>query len=278
MAEMTQEMRNRIVQLYPWMSPEMMDSYSSSYSEGATADESLRLVRMTPTYQHRFAGNFDAETGEVRMSEGEYFASKARFDATLLGMNLNPDLFQDQFVEALENEVSPAELESRAEAAYERIIDSAPDIRAWYSENYGIDLTDSAIMASILNPQVGDQILSKQITMAEIGGSAASHGYDIASDMARKLANENLDYAESQELFGAAANEIPGLSILAARHNDIDDDFDLEEFTQAMIFDDPEQRRRIRRLSAQELSTWGGGSYQTMRDQKTGGVSGLATT
>jgi len=275
MAEMTKAFRSRIRQIFPWFTSQMMDSYSTSYSQGATADESLRLVRQTSSYQQTFRGNYDAESGEVRMDESEYFASKARFDATLLSLNVNPDYFEDQFVEALENEVSPAELEARAEAAYERIIDSAPAIRAYYSENFGIDMSDSAIIASVLNPKIGEQILDKRLTMAEIGGAAARRGFTIATDMARDLAEQGLGLEESRQFFGEAANTLPGLSVLAARHADPDDEFDLEELTQAMIFDDPEQRKRIRRLVAQEQSTFSGSSAAVIRSQQ-GGMSGLA--
>lgn len=276
MAEMTQEFRNRMRQIYPWLTAQMMNSYADSYAAGASSEESLALVRQTSSYQQTFKGNYDAESGEVRMDESDYFASKARFDATLLGMNVNPDYFEDQWVESLENEVSPNEMVARAEAAYERIIDSAPAIRAYYSENFGIEMSDSAIIASVLNPKVGEQILDKTLTMAEIGGAAATRGFTIATDMARDLAEQGLGLNESREFFGEAANILPGLSVLAQRHADPDDEFDLQELTQAMIFDDPEQRRRIRNLTAQERSTFtdiGG-----LARSQTGGVAGLVAT
>lgn len=275
MATMTAEMRQRIMAQYPWMTVEMMDAYSTSYSVGGTTGESLVAVRQTASYQQVFAGNYDAESGEVRMDESDYFSSKARFDSTLLSLNLNPDYFGDMFVTGLENEVSPSELEARAEAAYERILDSAPSIREWYATNYGINMSDSAIVASIIDPTVGDQILDRRISMAEIGGAAASRGLTVATEMARELAQQGLTGSQAGAYFGTAANQIPTLDVLAKRHADTDDDFDLQEFNMMALYDDPTQRRRMRRLLSQEQSMFTGGAG-TARSQTTGGLAGLA--
>ena len=55
---------------------------------------------------------------------------------------------------------------------------------------------------------------------------------------------------------------LPALQVLAARHADPDDTFDLGEFTQAQIMNDPMQRQRIRRLVAQEQSDFSQGAGQ----------------
>lgn len=276
MAAVTPEFEQRIRELYPWMSSGMVEEYTESYSSGATPEESMQLVRRTPAYAQKFPGNFDSESGNVRMTESEYFASKASFDATLLSLNVNPDYFDDEFVLALESEVSPTELETRAEAAYERIVQAAPDIRAYYAENFGIEMSDSAIVASVLSPKVNDMILNRQITMAEIGGTAASRGFDIAKDMSRDLVQQGLDASGAQQLFGAARTVVPVLDVLAQRHEDPDDEFNLESFIESEIYDDPDQRRRIRRLVAQERASFTG--QAAFREGRTGGVTGLAGT
>jgi len=83
---------------------------------------------------------------------------------------------------------------------------------------------------------------------------------------------------EAQQFFGNAAMLVPTLSVLASRNADPDDDFDLTEFTQAQIFDDPTQRRRMRRLLAQETASFTGGAQIEFRRGQTGGVAGLAQT
>jgi hypothetical protein len=222
-----------------------------------------------------FGGNYDAESGSVRMSESDYFAAKSSFDATLISVGVNPDYFQDEWVQALEGEVSPAEMTARMESAYERIVDAAPAIREYYAQNFGIDMTDSAIIASVLSPKIGEQILSKRIAMSEIGGEAATRGFDITKGMSEELFRAGLGRDQAAGFFGQAAEQLPALSILAARHADPDDEFDLNDLTKAMIYDDPAERRRMRRLVAQEQSSFSGGTGDFLRSRVTGGVAGL---
>ena len=260
--------------LFPWMSDALLGIYQGSWTEFDDPAVALQEVRQSAEYDAIFGGNYDAATGQVRMTESDYFASKAEFDASLISIGINPDLFADEWIEALEGEVSPLEMSSRIDSAYERIIDSAPAIRAYYTENFGIEMTDAAIVASVLKPSLGDQILNRQISMAEIGGEAAMRGFDIAGDMAGELFRAGLGRNEAMGLFGAASQQLPVLSVLANRHADPDDEFDLEEFTAASIYDDPFQRRRMRRLVAQEKSLFSQGTFGVRRNQA-GGQVGL---
>ena len=112
--------------------------------------------------------------------------------------------------------------------------------------------------------------------MAEIGGEAATRGFNIGKGMSEELFRAGLGRNEAAGFFGQAATQLPGLDVLARRHEDPDDDFDLEELTKAMIYDDPEERRRMRRLVAQERSTFT--DVGNLARGRTGGVAGLAST
>lgn len=267
----------QIAALYPWMNQQMLDAYQSSWGEFEDTALAMRQVRQTDSYKTIFAGNYDESTGDVRMTESDYFATKAAFNATLVGMDLNPYYFEDEWITALEGEVSPREMTARMEAAYERIIQAAPEIRNFYSDNYGLDLTDSAIIASVLSPRVGDQILNRQIAMAEIGGAAAQRGFDIQGDFASQLAEYGLDQRGAEQMFGTAQYLIPGMEALMARHGDPDDEFDLQDVTSAFLFDDPATRRKIRNLTATEGAMFtGGAATDIVRDDRTGqGMTGL---
>ena len=264
--------------LNPWMTDALIDAYTTEWGISASDDLALQQVRQTSEYQSMFQGNIDPETGLARLTESEYMASKAAFNATLIGMDLNPDYFQDDFVTALNNEISPREFIGRMEAAYERVIQSADEIKAFYSENYGIEMSDSAILASAINPTIGQEILDRRISIAEIGGSAAQRGFDIDLGFGEQLVQAGLDSRSSGQFFGQAAELIPAMSTLAARHADPDDDFDLMDVSSALLFDDPETRRRIRRLKAQEASTFTGGATVDYKRTQTGGIAGLVDT
>ena len=269
-------LRILIAQQYPWMNDEMLTAYEGSWSEFEDTKNAIAAVRATGSYKSTFPGNFDPVSGQVRMSETEYFATKASFDAALEGIGVNSTFFQDEWISALEGEVSPNEMLTRIEAAYERIIDAAPEIRDFYSKNYGIDMSDAAILASALSPRIGESILNKQISIAEIGGSAAQRGFDISGGFAEQLAN--IRGLDEDSFFGEARGLIPAINILQARHADPDDEFDLEDVASAFLFDDPETRRMIRRLQAQESSTFTGGATIDYKRTQAGGLSGLTET
>jgi hypothetical protein len=65
--------------------------------------------------------------------------------------------------------------------------------------------------------------------------------------------------------------------VLANRHADPDDEFHLEQFDNADLFQDPQQRRRMGRLLAQERASFTGGAQLDFAKSQTGGVTGLAT-
>ena len=268
------ELAAQIARQYPWMNKEMLDAYTGSWSEYADPGLALEDVRQTTSYTSVFAGNYDSATGTVRMTESDYFASKASFDAVIVGAGLNPDYFDEEWKTALEGDVSPREMLARMEAAQERVILAAPEIRRYYSDNFGIDMTDEAILAAAISPRIGEQIFNKQIAMSEIGGSAAQRGFDIQKDFAETL-QQNIDPSQAGSFFGEAANLIPMMETLASRHADPDDSFDLQDVSAALLFDDPETRRRIRRLKAQESSTFTGGAGLDYARDKQGGVAGL---
>jgi len=272
------ELRDKIQALFPWMSEQLLNVYSDEWTDSSSDALAIQAVRQSDAYQLQFAGNYDPATGLVRIGESDYMAQKAAFDATLVSMNLNPQYFADDFVTALENEVSPREFIGRMESAYERIIQNSDAVKQYYADNYGIEMTDSAILASAINPSIGDAILQRQISIAEIGGAAAQRGFDVGIDFSSMLAEEGVNQQQAGQFFSQAADLIPMMNVLQARNADPDDPFDLNDVTSALLFDDPETRRQIRRNTAQESARFTGGVSEYARSQTTGGVAGLAQT
>jgi hypothetical protein len=125
---------------------------------------------------------------------------------------------------------------------------------------------------------VAEGIIGRTIAISQIGAAASEHGFGIGLLAAEALVNRDVDIFTARRFFGEAEAMVPVLGTLAARHNDPDDDFDLGEFTQAEIMNDPEQRRRIRRLLAQERSSFVQGSGQAGAIlQSDTGLTGLAS-
>jgi hypothetical protein len=271
-----------VAELAPaWMPPELIDAWYSEYLElggasvSGSAANASEIIRSDPKYRKLYDQFFPGnrrEDGSLRLSERDYRARTEGYGNALLGVNVNPELFESKFAALIEGDVGEGEFVRRIESMYERVIDAAPGIRDFYAANYALDMTDSAIIASFLDPDVGNSILDRSIAISEIGGEASMRRFDIDVGFAEELMRGGVTQTQAQDLFGQAATDLPVLNILARRHADVDDDFDLNEFTQAAVFDDPVQRRRMRRLVAQERATFSGSGFG---QDRSGAVAGL---
>lgn len=269
--------------------PALADQWVANYIEAGgdangefAAKAATKAVRESDGYRQVYPAMFDDE-GNMRFvsdPEATYERTLESYRNSLRSYNVNPEIFEQtgQLHDLIAGSVSGGEFTQRTEAVYENVIESAPAIRQWYAENFAKDMTDEAIFASLIDgPQgpVSLAILSDNITMAQIGGEAEMRGLGIDRSFADMLEDTGMTRAGAQEFFGQAASLLPTLSVLAQRHADPDDEFDLDEFTQATVFDDPEQRRRMRRLVAQERSTFSGGAQVDYARSQLGGLTGL---
>lgn len=266
------------------MPPALVDAWFNEYTDlggSGTPGSSVaaaEMIRNDTKYRNLYDSYFPGnrrEDGSLRLDEADYYNRTESYRNALTGVNVNPEIFEDKFAGLIEGNVGEGEFVQRVESMYERVIESSPEIRNYYAQNYSIDMTDSAIVASFLDPDVGNKILDKQIAISEIGGEAEMRKFNVDLGFAQNLQRAGVSRDQAQNLFGQAAMDVPVLDVLAARHRDVDDDFDLNEFTQAAIFDDPTQRRRMRRLMAQERSSFAQGTGRYKEDRATGGISGL---
>lgn len=242
---------------FPWLPAPLLDAYLEGYAEYGEASLAYAFMQQQPEYDQYFPGN-RRDDGSFRWSEGEYASFQERFAFAITSIGVNPAYFMNQFPSLVEAGVTPTEFEERVDQIYERVISRSPEIREYYATNFGLELTDSAILASSLNPDVGVQIINRQIDIASIGAEAAMRNYDIDWNLAERIRDRGVSAGQAGEVFSQAVENLPILDVLARRHNDPDDTFDLNEFLSASIFDDPFERRRIRRLLAQESSMFSG--------------------
>lgn len=99
-------------------------------------------------------------------------------------------------------------------------------------------------------------------------------GYDLDFDLVNRLVTEDMTKAQAAQTFGNAKQIIPIMDVLAKRHNDPDDDFDVEEFLASEFFKDPEENYRMRRLMSAERSMFGRGA--SIRQSQAGALTGLS--
>ena len=244
--------------LFPYLPDEVINKYVDYYAESdRNIDVALGKLRQDPVYDDYFPGNKRADR-TVRYNEAEYLAVKESYKLSLEDYGLNAELFDDTFSNLIAGDVSPSEFKGRIDVVFEGIKNNIPQVQDFYKQNYDIELTDEAIFASAIKPELGEEILNKRIAVSQIGGEArrAGFGDDIISlAKAQELQAAGITQAQARQLFQEAQLEVPRIQELQARGGrQVDDVFGVEDFTEAAVFRSPEEVEEVRVLEAEEAS------------------------
>lgn len=258
--------------LFPELPGELLGLLADSWVEDGDNQRAFAEMRRSAVYDRYFPGN-RRDDGSVRMDEKTYASYREFYDRTLVSVGVNPDVFGEQFARLVEGEVSPQEFGSRVDAAYGELLSAAPELRQWYAEVNQLGMTDEALLASYLDPNVGQAVLDRRIDLAQIAATGEMRGFDISLDLATRLVDFGVTAQQAGSTFGEGVELVPIVNALARRHFDPDDDFDVNEFAAATLLDDPFERRRMRRLIAQESALYRSGT--SIARNRTGGSAGL---
>ena len=244
--------------LYPNMPPDILSIFASEWARTGDPQVAIAEVRRNPAYEIAFPGNKRPD-GTVKFDEVTYTGLKESYIGTLqeygIPRNTSVDLLTDRFTGLIEGEVSAREFAQRVDAVYQGIQENIPEVTEFYRENFGLELTPEAIFVGALDPTVGEEIVAGRITTAQIGGEAARAGFEISGDFAQRLQRAGISQAQARQLFTTAQAELPRLQELQARGGVTDpEQFTLEQFTEAAVFQSPEELEEIRLLEAEEAS------------------------
>jgi len=258
--------------LYPNMPPDILELFASEWSRTGDPQVAIAEVRRSPAYEIAFPGNKRPD-GTVKFDEVTYTGLKESYIGTLqeygIPRNTSVDLLTDRFTGLIEGEVSAREFAQRVDAVYQGVQENIPQVQEFYATNFGLELTPEAIFVGALDPTVGEEIVAGRITTAQIGGEAARAGFEITGDFAQRLQRAGISQAQARQLFTSAQSELPRLQELQARGGVVEpEQFTLEQFTEAAVFQSPEELEEIRQLEAEEQSRFtpiGGAARQGRR-------------
>jgi hypothetical protein len=244
--------------LYPNMPPNILALFASEWSRTGDPQVAIAEVRRSDAYEIAFPGNKRPD-GTVKFDEVTYTGLKESYIGTLqeygIPRNTSESLLTDRFTGLIEGEVSAREFAQRVDAVYQGIQENIPEVTEFYRENFGLELTPEAIFVGALDPTVGEEIVAGRITTAQIGGEAARAGFEITGDFAQRLQRAGISQAQARQLFTSAQAELPRLQELQARGGvEQPEQFTLEQFTEAAVFQSPEELEEIRQLEAEEAS------------------------
>lgn len=266
--------------MFPWMPEELLGVYSEAWAETGDPVMALAEMRAHGSYDSYFAGNRRPD-GSFRHSEQEWFAVRSGYDWWLHQFGVNPEVIPEELKTGLmEGETSPDEFGARLNRVHGDLlhwggagVNGYSAAAQWYAENYGLELTEPAILLSALDAQLGRDVLDRRIDAAKIGGSAEAFGFARSAADVQRLQGL-MDPNQAYELYAQAGRGLPTLQALARRHGAPGQrQLGIGEFEEAAVLQDPSRIRQFERNLASEQSMFAGQSR--FREREEGGLGGL---
>ena len=246
--------------LYPNMPSDILDLFANEWARTGDPNVAIAEVRRSDAYAIAFPGNKRPD-GTVKFDEVTYTGLKESYIGTLqeygIPRNTSENLLQTRLTGLVEGEVSAREFAQRIDTAYKGIQENIPQVQEFYATEFGLELTPEAIFMGALDPTIGEEIVSGNITTAQIGGEASRAGFDISGEFARRLQRAGVSQAQARQIFASAEAQLPTIqSLQAERGIESEEQFTLEDYTEAAVFQSPEEIEQIRLLEEEQAATF----------------------
>jgi hypothetical protein len=265
--------------LYPWLPADLLNIYVQAYTaSGGNQEYGLAMMRASAAYDTYFPGNRRPD-GTIRNTELEYLSVVDGYTATFGGYGLNPEVFRHRYRELIEGETSVAELQDDLHAQWVGVVEQGDTVRQFYADNYGIALSNEAILAAAIDPNVDNDIRDGKITSAQIGGAARFYGFTPeqrqGSELARvdELRRLGATQQQARRVYAQAQGEVPQLGRFAGRYNE-QAGFGIEDYESYGFLGTAEETQRRQRLIGREQAAFSR-APTFAQQQQSGGLTGL---
>jgi hypothetical protein len=157
-----------------------LDSLADAINNMILEDKTSSQIRIDITkeqaYKDRFPGMAALAAKGKAINESTYIATERAFEGTMLAYGIDKNVFgtREKMGKYISNLTSPDEFESRVQMAAERVNANA-DVTAALEEYYGV--SKGAALTWLLNPELGLDIVKKEVRSAEIGAAATGAGF-----------------------------------------------------------------------------------------------------
>jgi hypothetical protein len=237
--------------------------------KGYSPDAVTLLLQDTPEYKARFAGNDGRiKNGLAPLPPAQYLATEASYRQALSSAGI-PQSFYDNhadFTNYIANDVSPAEIKTRADQAMQFVNDTDPAYLNAFQQYYGAGRGD--IAAYFLDGAKNEALLSKQVTTSQIGAAALQQGLAAPGrTQAEMYADQGVTASQAQAGFQNVASVLPEESQIASRfHQQYGQQDAQDEFLGGMA----SAQRKRRQLNNDEQALFAGSSGVNPNSLKTG--------
>ena len=251
--------------MFPWLDARLVREFSDAWEETDNVDLAWGRVQQGSTFRKLY-GAILRDDGTLRMSPLEYHSVLDGYAQRLAGYGLNPGVFRGKFDELVQGDVSPEEFESRLQAGWEQVASRSGKTRRWYAEKYGLNLSDEALFASFIDPDVGTAVLERRLTNAQIGGAAARFNFERSLARVEQLSGMGVTGETADRFYGQAARDLPGAAARSQRYNR--GELTLTDLEEAGLEGDPLEQRRLLRGLDEERSAFSPGRSGVESDEE----------
>jgi hypothetical protein len=216
-------------------------------------------LRNTQAYKDRFSANDTRIKNGLRaLGPAEYLANEDAYRQTLRAYGLTAfdnDAYVKKF---LENDMSPAELNTRVVDAVQRIQLADPSIKATIQQYYG--LSDTELTAYILDPKNQLPAIERKIQAGEIGGAALNQGLNVNSTTAEDLAAYGVTQNQARQGYQTISDILPTADKLSNIYGSTMDKYGQTQAEQEVFKGTASAKRARERLVGRETAQFQGQS------------------
>ena len=225
--------------------------------KGKSNAEILLELRKQPEYQARFPAMAALEKQGVALSPREYVELEQGYRQMFKAAGLPPGFYDknEDFTDLIANNLSPNEVAQRISQGYQKVAQTAPEVRAAFKEYFGVS-GDSALAAYYLDPEKSAPVLIRQAETATVGGVASRWDVDLGRGKASKLASMGVDADQAQAGFQKVAELAP---VFAESVDETKDFTAAEHGTNAVFGLNAQAGAKIERRIASRNAAFGGG-------------------
>jgi peptidoglycan hydrolase-like protein with peptidoglycan-binding domain len=235
--------------LFPYFPGNILNIILDSWVDSGSIDLAIAQGRASEDYAKTFPG-IKREDGSLRMTEIQYLEVKDAMKDSLRNYNLNPDIFQNEIIDAIQGDVDIQEFQGRLQFGYEQLINNRDVVLEVYRAEYGMDLTEEALFAMFISPEIATSVLENQILVSQILAEAEVADITLGKSTVQDFISAGISQEQARGLF-RETEQLSGLTGVAAQ---MGQDLSEEDIASGLAGLSPEQLGLIKSAEARSAS------------------------
>lgn len=187
--------------LTDWGLASLLPHLQDYLKQGYDSNTINLALQGTQEWKTRFAGNeIRRQKGLPVLSPAQYIATEEQYRNVMASYGLPAGFYDkhDDFNNFIGNDISPQELQARAQVAHDQYIAAPAEYKQMWQQ-YGFSTGDA--VASILDPTIGTQVLQDRANQVAIGATALQNGFNVIQNRAQQFQQHGTTLAQAQKAY-----------------------------------------------------------------------------